>query len=272
MNKKYIYLDYNAMKDIQNDPKSEFSHCISTYKLSHRVPFSYAHLSDLQKKLSPKIMHLVERDLKFISDLTDGYMIGFYEDDYMIVKQDIRRMFDEVSSFNIQDRLSEEDLSNILNQGIEVYIKSDNQEKLPEIVMSAMNRFNSNPELYKQLMNMLKERRDTSPEIESSPEIELIDRLSIKPLTKENFLESLKIFMQIASVDSEHLIDKMTYGYRMLEFCTEYAETVTRKTSFSNIYNDGDHMKFASRSEYYITADKETKKSAIFYSRFFDPL
>lgn len=97
MKKDFVYLDWNAIKYLKdNGPKTEFAIILDVLKSKYHIPYSFAHLCDLQKNMSDSTMRLINSDLVFLQELTSSYMLGRYKDDF-----DIDQKFEEVKSYNL---------------------------------------------------------------------------------------------------------------------------------------------------------------------------
>ncbi|MBN1067589.1 hypothetical protein [Clostridium sp. ZS1] len=261
---KYVYLDWNTMKSIKNNKKLEFTAIIDILKINFKVPYSYAHLCDLQKKFSNDTKELVKNDLEFIDKLTNGDMLGMYEDDWIISKQNIFERINEVSKFNTlnYEAITKEKRDEIRKIGLGTYIKDEHEKEFIPLIKSILDRFNSTPELYSQFREIFNQEN-------SEKDLQHFNRLRKKinqKDLKEIVLQELKLNGNAKPCISEQICT----AYRLLEFNPQYKEKVTEKSSFSNIYNDGQHMKFASNAKYYITNDKKSKKKIEFIYNTYD--
>ena len=257
MKKPYIYLDWNCFNHIKNHPDDEFSEIIKLLisTNSYLIPYSFAHLSDLQKNLSEATLPYIESDLEFIKTLTSSYMIGMYQDDYVLSIQDVNLKFEEVRAFNKSQ-------FNKINEMID--LQNINSNNLGTVVFSAFDRFNADPEPYKYLRNII------SASQAPCKELEFFDELSEVPLSEEIFRKAVDKFLQLDDTFETTLCNKITKGYLLLEFNPCYREKerkINKNNSFSNIYTDSEHMKFASNASFYISKDAETRKKTQFVYR-----
>lgn len=143
-------------------------------------------------------------------------------------------------------------------------LQNINPSNLATIVFSAFDRFNAEPVSYKHLRNII----STSPV--PCKELEFFDDLSKTSLAEESFRKIVEKFLQLDETFERTLSSKITKGYLLLEFNPYYQEKerkINKNNSFSNIYTDGEHMKFASNASYYITKDAKTREKTQFVYR-----
>lgn len=261
---KYIYLDWNAMKSIKNSKKLEFTAIIDMLKTNFKVPYSYAHLCDLQKKFTNDTKELVRKDLKFIDKLTDGNMLGMDKDDWIISKQNIFERFNEVSKFNTlnSEVIIKEKRDEIRKIGLETYIKDGHEKEFIPLMMSILDRFNSTPELYSQFREIFNQENRVK-------DLQHFNKLR-KKINEKDLKEIVLQELQLNRNTRPCISEQICMAYQLLEFNPQYKEKVTTKSSFSNIYNDGQHMKFAYNAKYYITNDKKSKKKIEFIYNTYD--
>lgn len=258
MKHDFIYLDWNvvkALKDKSSDPI--FSVMINTLKTQFIIPFSFAHLCDRQKKMSEDNKMHIKEDLTFFYGLSDGYMLGRYEDDYDIDKQNIFKKFDEVTvskqtlypSFNIPEEI----LLKLKSVGSKNFFNGlENVQLFPAIALSAFSRFSCNDEIYKEIRKVFL----TEPPKQMAFFRDL-QKPEIKPKDLEKFVENLLEFDHESNSTLRH---KMGAAYLFLDFNQNYKEKVNPKTNFTNMYTDSEHMLNASFAKYYVTNDSKTRK------------
>lgn len=258
MKHDFIYLDWNvvkALKEKSADPI--FSVMIDTLKTKFIIPFSFAHLCDRQKNMSEDNKMYIKEDLTFFNGLSGGYMLGRYEDDYDIAKQNILKKFDEVTiskqtqfpSFNIPQEI----LLKLKSVGAKTFFEDkENVQLFPLIVLSAFSRFSCNDEIYKEIREVF--LIDPPEQIAFFRDLQ---KPELKPEDLEKFVENLLEFEQESDSTLRH---KMGAAYLYLDFNQNYREKVNTKSNFTNMYTDSEHMLNASFAKYYITEDKKTRK------------
>lgn len=262
--KEYIYLDWNVVKLIKNCQNNDFNIIVDNLKSKYIIPYSFAHLCDLQKKISKDTLDYIIDDIQFLSNLSNSNMIGIYKNDFDISKQDINIKFTEVTNYNkkIYNILSEHVLDDIYKIGFKEYFKVEtNQKHFTNFMKLALDRFNSDHKAFKQirkeLSELFKEKYD-------------IYELKNNESDYEKFRLSVKEHMIKDGLDTEDSLLTIGTAYGLLEYFTPYKEKLTKKSSFSNIYNDGDHLKYAMNAKYYITKDKSSIKKINYLSKIYN--
>jgi hypothetical protein len=248
----YIYLDWNCFKYIKNNPDSNFHETIKILKetSSYLFPYSFAHLADLQKNLSKETFHYIKSDLELIETVTSSYMIGMFEDDYKISIQKVGQMFNQVLHYN-QGPIEHSDQ--------EINLADVDSSNFEDTIIKGFDRFNADPNPYKAIRSMIV--NSTAP----SEEFSFFDDLSKNVLTEEVLKDAVNKQLQLDDTYQQTLSIKVLHAFMLLEFNSEYQEKqskITKKNNFSNIYTDGEHLKFALNSKIYITEDKALRKKA----------
>ncbi|MDF2944555.1 MAG: hypothetical protein K0S01_3413 [Herbinix sp.] len=253
----FIYLDWNVIKDLKDNGKeTEFYKIITTLKSKYIVPYSFAHLCDLQKKLKAETIPLIQGDLNFFNEYSNGYMLGRDEDDYDISQQNIFSMYQEVAKYNLnlspKFEIPEQIIEDFLVSGAENFLKvKENVVYFIPLFYMAMDRFNCNPKLY----NAFREVFKTTPE---TKELQFLFNLQKKDISYTELRELVDKYLNISSKHSNLLCDKLRNAYMLLDFNPVYREKVNNKTNFTNMYTDCEHMLNASHATYYITKDRDT--------------
>lgn len=254
----FIYLDWNVVKALKEKTANPFfSVAIRTLKKQFIIPFSFAHLCDLQKKMSKENMMFIEADLEFFNRLSGGYMLGRDNNDFGLKKQNILQKYNEVTiskqtqypSFNI----SQEMVEKIKEVGVTTFFQDrKNVQLFPVIAMSAFSRFDCNDEVYK----VIREVFSLNP----PEEVAYFKELQKPDINQENLKIIVENVLNSFQPQESTLHDKMRIAYLLLDFNQSCREKINKKTNFTNIYTDSEHMLNASFAKYYITQDKKTRK------------
>lgn len=263
MKQEFIYLDWNAIKSLMNqNAKPDFCEAITRLKTKYIIPFSFAHLCDTQKGLSMETAQFVKKDLDFLNRLSDGYMLGTYEDDFDIAKQDIYKKYSDVAqaktlkypSFDIPDEIR----NHIKQIGFKKFFEhGQNVQWFIPTVFSALSRFDSAPDLYKNFRTIFSEN--------SSNELSFLSDLQDPNMDAKKLKDIVDGFLKFDQSYENGLCSKIRTAYLLLDFNPSYREKrITNKNNFTNIYTDSEHMVNASFAKYYITNDKAALKRTRF--------
>lgn len=242
-----------------------FFKIIENLKTLYVFPFSFAHLCDRQKKMSVENIEFIKEDMIFFNNLSDGYMLGRYGDDYDIARKDIFQKFDEVTMAKYTQypnpSIPQEVLKKVKQVGFSKFFEDkQNIQLFPLFVLSALNRFECDYELYKQFREVLK--------LDPSEEIRFFSDLQKLDLTSEELKKITECFIK-DNQSGNNLLLKVGMAYLLLDFNPQYHETVNSKSNFTNMYTDREHMLNASFARYYITKDKKTiKKTKLIYDTY----
>lgn len=267
---KFIYLDWNVFKYLKDNKESEFSKRVNSIKENFKVPYSFAHLCDLQKNYNSTTEKFVRSDLEFLEKCSEGYMIGIFEDDYDLSNEnDIYGKFDEVSKFNKLDtsyNLPKDQIDKITleieNIGFKEFFKGK-ECLFPLVIKQALSRFNADYKLYKLhrdfILNSFSE----------SEEGKLFDELKGELLDPNKFKQCVDLFLKYSAMKNTESM-RIGVGYCLLDYNRNYKEKITKKSHFPNIYNDGEHLKCAKHSEMYITLDRATKEKSQYLFKVFE--
>lgn len=271
MKDKYIYLDWNVVKYIKSsDWDKKFSASVEWLIARYRFPFSFAHLCDLQRSKE----EYIQEDLLFLKGLSEGYMIGIdeAEDQYDIALQDVFEKFNEVKESkekiypNIQ--ISEELKKSILVNGFEKFFSNiQNAPYLYCVLMSALNRFDSDAEMYK----MFREYMINQGKNPANGFLYVLANETFSERDVECLIEEINKFDGAENLSRCQL---MKVIYCLLEFKQIYNgrrvyDKVNRKNNFTNIYTDSLHMSIAQYADVYVTDDVITRrKTELVYQNF----
>lgn len=262
MKQDFIYLDWNVFKDLIDDNFSDFYKIMDTLKGQYRVPFSFAHLCDRQKNISTETLPLIKKDLEFVNNFSDGFMIGRLGNDYGIAKQNIFLKFNEVSSARQNDYpqfdIPNEIILTLIKEGAISFFKNKkNIEWYVPLFYTAMSRFNCNHEFYLAFREVFKLN---PPE----PELQFFWNLQNPNITSNDLLLIVDNALAFEGNNNPKLYEQLKIAYLYFDFNPTYREKVNKKTNFTNMYTDCEHMLNASHSKYYITKDKNTIKRTKF--------
>lgn len=257
MKEKYVYLDWNAFKYLKDNDKSDFSKKLLELKEKYRVPYSLNHLCDLQKNYSPDKWELVKSDLDFLVKYTDGYLLGTYEGDYNLSNQfNIYDKFEEIynynkleNTFNIADEKLDKIIDEIKLKGFKEFFKGGNENLFPIIMKQGMSRFNANYKLYKLYRDIILST------FSESKEAIFLENIKQYPLNYSVFKDAVNTFF-IKFGNKSNDKNKLVFAYSLLDYNEHFKEKISRKSNFSNIYNDGEHLSNAKDAEMYITRDE----------------
>lgn len=266
MKRDFIYFDWNVVKDLKdNNVDPIFFKIIENLKNLYVFPFSFAHLCDRQKKMSVENIEFIREDMIFFNNLSDGYMLGRYGDEYDIARKDIFQKFDEVTIAKYTQypnpSIPQEVLKKVKQVGFSKFFEDkQNIQLFPLLVLSALNRFECDYELYKQFREAFK--------LDPPEEIRFFSDLQKPDLTSEELKKITECFIKDDQF-GDNLRLKVGMAYLLLDFNPQYNETVNSKSNFTNMYNDREHMLNASFARYYITKDKKTiKKTKLIYDTY----
>lgn len=268
MRDEYIYLDWNVIKYIkESDTDRKLIQCIDWLKYRYKFPFSFAQLCDRQRGDA----QYIQEDLHFLNELSEGFMVGIDNESnsYDISHQNIFKKYNMVKDSkettypNIH--INPETRKNILEKGFENYFSnSENAPQLFHVLMSALNRFDSDPELYTQFREfMIKKGEDL---ICTNGFIGIITDKNFSPADASLLLEEFQKFN-----DGKPLTQgqNMINLYMLLDFKRNYNgiriyDKINRKNNFTNIYTDALHMNTAKYAKCYVTNDEITKRKTEF--------
>lgn len=263
MKKKFIYLDWNVIKALKDhNCDLAFSAIIDELKSQYLLPFSFAQLCDRQKGLSIETAKFVKEDLDFLNHLSDGYMLGRYGDDFDISKKNIYEKYDEVTKARIFQypnfKIPEEILNQVKQNGLKNFFANEKNIKwYRPLMFCALNRFNSDPELYRLYREVFK--------IDPPEELSFFSHLQNPNITSDELKAVVDHFIEFNHLDNNELRSKINIAYLLLDFNPHYHEKkITSKNNFTNIYTDSEHMLNASFAEYYITEDKKARNRTVF--------
>lgn len=267
MKHDFIYLDWNVVKALKDyNVDSLFLKKIERLKKQYIIPFSFAHLCDRQKKMNEKTIKFINEDLNFFNDLSNGYMLGRYKDDYDITHMNIFEKFNEVTIAKNEQypslSIPEEILNKIKIIGFQKFFEDKkNVQWFPLIIVSALNRFESDYELYEQFREVFK--------LNPPEELSFFSVLLKPDLTSEELKKVIEKYTKDNQPVDNSLRHKVSTAYLLLDLNPNYHEKVNSKSNFTNMYTDSDHMLNASFAKCYITEDKKTiKKTRFIYQSY----
>lgn len=303
--KKYIYLDWNVIQHIKHKNKIEkklidgekFGTLIENIRNRYIFPFSEAHLRDL----SISKEEYYDEDLKFLSKLSDDYVLGFLSEEKIIYKkhQNIKNFFLET----IEEQKKEKE--EVENMEMEYYMPTSfdiDVDKIPKeyimkdflkenngvldtkVIPSLLNHLKENmdnPKIYKQFRNSVTMIKKMI-EINSNTVIDqksryfkkiipfldfiLMDNIEI---IKKDFIDIMKSFL---AINDSRIYEAMPTGakielaYSLLDYNPNFRDSIDKKNRLYNILRDLKHFHFASHAKYYITEDEMTYKKSKFVS------
>lgn len=302
---KYIYLDWNVFQYIKHEAISEKKHINAVEfkklikKLSNKYifPYSEAHLRDLAISNNE---HYVNEDLKFIENISNNYVLGFIENEKIVIQKDyidIKKFFDEIK-LNIREELNRElvldfktnnsysiSIDEVSNDDLfKPFIEQNNgildNEVFRDFIINMYQNID-NSDFYKkfrtqicQLKSKFENTTNTILDKNSNYYHELIPFLDFiieNDITKmkQNFHSAMISFLNI---DKKRIFEDLTIGakielaYSLLDYNQHFRDKINNKNRPTNIMRDMKHLHYASDAKYYITEDIMTYKKSKFVS------
>jgi len=303
--KKYIYLDWNVIQHIKHKNKIEkksidgerFGILVDKLRKKYVFPFSEAHLRDL----SISKEEYYDEDLKFLSKLSDDYVLGFLSEEKIAYEKypNIKKFFletieeqkkekEEVENMEMEYYMPTSfdiDVDKIPKEYImKDFLKQNNGALDTKVFLSLLNLIKenmNNPKIYKQFRNsvtimkkMIEENSNTVIDQKSIyfkkliPFLEFISMDNIE-LIKKNFIDIMKSFLAINNSRVYENIStgsKIELAYSLLDYNSNFRDSIDKKNRPNNVLRDLKHLHFASQAKYYITEDEMTYKKSKFVS------
>ncbi|MCL2561256.1 MAG: hypothetical protein FWE10_02900 [Rikenellaceae bacterium] len=299
-----IYLDANIIFLLRNEKiREERSDINLLYrfiigsKISGKIDFPYsdAHLRDLVPSYKKEGYKYVERDLAFLSTISDNKCICLYEKDemptyairepyeffeYLIndksqilptTIEEFENIFSNVEMYSLID------LFKTMPSGIDIYsldmqsqeyfatmyprtYKENNMYSFIADTLDMIRRIMTDPQEYNTLKKQFSDYIPLDKNM-GNVKCNVIDSVN-KNLTEscgKNFNELLGLNKQYIKSELYH---KITSKYMHLDFVGYASEKLTDKNKYDNLYNDARHCFYGAYGNMFITNDKKAYKKA----------
>lgn len=297
---KYIYLDWNVIqysKQLKNEgniDESSFYGLVGKLSRKYYFPFSIAHLKDLATSIKKSNKGYIEEDLSFIKSFTNNCAITVDNETLKIIKTvDVYKEFEGVQglirknkdidlhvvcfgkSFDIDmSQVREDDL-------LKEFLEKNNGVLTPKVMVDFIKYISqeiSDPKFYKKFRAYVsglqaKYRKSHKSIVDQKSDyfkkiIPFFDFMLERDESKifSTFNEAINAFLSIDGRDQKNMdkSQKIELAYSILDFNPSFYDKVTNSNRPSNIYNDIEHLYFASEANYYVTEDRANlKKSSL---------
>lgn len=299
-NARYIYLDWNVIKYMK-EPRlkkggldEEFRNMVFKLKKKYKFPYSFAHIKDRANRYSKEHDNKVREDFEFAETVNDSICVGINEDRPILVRETMQVCFEEYLSESPKELLSIDEsfpfsfsvdmdkmdethpmYEFLRERGGEISAKS--MDEFLQELASVIFEDNSK---YKSLRDYIT-KLDFEHGIDrkySFRELIYLDKLlyHIFPFLdsfKDNESTLLKKWRGIAnrwfSFNSKILrMDLLLIqGYLLLDMHPLFKEKLKNgKNTLDNIIRDGNHCFYASKAQYFVSEDEDTRiKTAFLY-------
>ncbi len=300
---KYIYLDWNVFQHIKHGTiiekkyinGIEFKEQVEKLSNKYIFPYSEAHLKDLA--IGDKEDYIKE-DLAFIEKLSKNHVLGFIENEKIIIQQNyinVADFFDEVKK-SVKEELNQTlDFNFETNNSYNIAINKMNNDDLLKPFIEQNNgvldnqvfgnfivkmyQEIDNPDYYKKFriqVHQLKKKFDETSNTllnqeskyyrELIPFLDFIIENDISKM-KKDFQKTMIAFLNI---DKKRKFENLTVGakielaYSLLDYNEYFRDKINKKNRPTNMFRDIKHLHFASDAKYYITEDDTTYKKSKF--------
>ena len=303
---KYIYLDWNVMqysKQLKNKnhiDETSFYGLVRKISRKYDFPFSIAHLKDLASSKKNNNKH-IEEDLLFIQSFSKGCAITLDNNKLKIIKdinadkefEGALSLIKENKNIELDIVVSgdsyEIDMSQVKKDDLfKDFLEENNGTLDPKLMVGFIKYIVdelSEPVFYKKFRKQVSElkskyRKSHKSIIDQKSDyfkkiIPLFDFILEQDESKisQKFDEAMNAFLSINERKKEDLdkFQKIQIAYMLLDFNPSFYDKVTKSNRPSNIYNDIEHLYFASEAKYYVTEDKATLKKSSLVAKFLFP-
>ena len=300
-----IYLDSNVISFLRNDKIRETRSDINFLyrfivgsKTSGNIEFPYsdAHLSDIVPSYKKGDIEYVERDLAFLSALSDNKHLCLYwkEETPTYAIRQPKEFFDNMindksgtlptieeleESLTIEGMPNFVDLFKMMPSGIDIdglpeegkayfienYPRTYQQNNMYNVIadgLDMMRRIMTDPKEYNKLKKQFSDYIPLDKNVGNvqSGVIETVNRdLTASPLGK-SFDELLE--MNNKQYIKSELSHRITSKYMHLDFVGYASEKLTDKNKYDNLHNDARHCFYGAYCNIFVTNDKRACKKA----------
>lgn len=301
LNERYIYLDWNVIKymkeprlnkDVLDD---EFKNSVFKLKKKYRFPYSFAHIKDRANHYSKEHYDKVKEDFEFAETINDKICVGIDRDRPILVKETMQTCFNEYLSespqesfpidsrfpFSIYVNMDKIDEAHPMYEFLRKGNGEISSEGMDEFLQELYSVIFQDNRKYKQLRDYINDF-DVEHGIDqeySLEEIIYLDKLlyHIFPFLdsfKDDESTLLKKWPEIANRwfsfnNMEPGMDLLLIqGYSLLDMHPLFKEKLKKgKNTLDNIIRDGNHCFYASRAQYFISEDENTRIKTVFIYR-----
>lgn len=291
---QYIYLDWNVIQYMKHSTVTDsidgvaFSALVKKLSKKYRFPFSEGHLRDLAVSFKSENIALVKDDLKYLYELSAGYVLGLDQNENFVMRNDVNifKFFETIiakvdiePNFEITGESYSVDMEKLSKNNLfKQLLESNNGVMDINVMKNFLSKcwvFIDNPEFYKLFRNNISElknrfaRTDTVLDPQSdyfksiTPFLDFLVTDDLQIL-RNNFNEAMKAFSLIngRNFDCFKLGKKIEQAYSLLDYHHKFRDKINNKNRPSNIDRDIKNLFFASQAKYYITQDQSTYKKA----------
>ncbi len=296
INDKYIYLDWNVIKNMKEprpnreDLDKRFCHAVFKLKKRYKFPYSIAHIMDRANHYDSAYYDKVRRDLEFAESINDTVCVGICKCKPFLVKQDMQTSFNEYISkpqkepsfnnvfpFSCNIDINKIDVSHpmydFFKENQSQTAQGDMSDFLQEVYKDIFQDINR----YKKLRDYIK-NHDLKNGIQAYTYSELmyLDKLlfHLFPFL-DSFQDDEKTLANKWSKITEHWFSLyneklnqdllLIQGYSLLDMHPLFNEKLKKgKNTLDNIVRDGNHCFYASEARYYVSEDEATRKKTAF--------
>lgn len=300
---KYIYLDWNIFQYMKHQTIVENKHIngvefkalIEQLSNKYSFPYSEAHLKDLEISNNEDY---IEEDLKFIKNISKNQVLGFIENEKIVIKQnyiDIRKFFDEIRisvqeelnqtlNFNFETNNSYNISINEMNNDdlLKPFIEQNNgilDNKVFGNFLIKMYQEIDNPDFYKKFrvqVNQIKMKFDKTSNTVLNKELNYYNELiPFLNFINENNINKMKkdfqnTMISFLNIDKRRRFENLTVGakielaYSLLDYNEHFKDKIDKRNRPTNMFRDTKHLHFASSANYYVTEDDTTYRKSKF--------
>lgn len=298
INAKYVYLDWNVfkyMKEPRKDKKEldlQFKETVIKLKKKYKFPFSFAHIRDRANHYSKEYYDKVREDFDFVKKISESVCVGVHESTPTLGIESIQERFED---YLIEIKSENFNIKNTFPFSLKVDVaKIDKEHPMYEFLEEREGIMTSNgmetflQELYQAIfqdvgkykkLRSFANKFDLESNLNQSYSYDeglYLERLicHLYPFLSsfQDDVETLKkkwpkIAERWFSINNKDLSKDLLLiqGYTLLDMHPLFNEKLKKgKNTLDNILRDGNHCFFASKANYFVSEDDQTRTKVSF--------
>lgn len=292
--RKYIVFDWNVIQYIKNsrtrnDCDRQLSDLLPILKKKYYFPFCEVHLRDLKTSYIQSHFEMVNNDLEFLENLSQGIGLIKKNEEKCLAKCSLKTYFDYILSEEIPDiklipkinSISKIDVDKLdLDNPLKPLLDKTDGVLYPYAfylwLEEKFKTFFTEKDDYKNLRNYVQKIKNDLYSISTNDQYgkQLVEHVTpfFESLEITNIEELASVWKSVVdswlklnfSQASPNLELTLLISYALLDFQPCFHEKIKNKNKLDNLVRDAKMIYYASSSEFFVTEDSSCYKKAKF--------